>query len=177
MFFAVSKPITCLSLQCFFLGPLCDGYWQERNVRQYFPSLCRCCGQINYHLLHLIFVTLKWPALDSISSASLSPDFDRRQISSWVVIVSWYSSTFTIWDKPRELPHVIFLISLKLHDSKFMLKLYYLLVPTSVCDEGQNRYFRPVWIDSEIKEANQLKIKRKLYNRRHWTMSCYLLSF
>ena len=121
MFFAVSKPITCLSLQCFFLGPLCDGYRQERGGRQNFPSLCRCCGQITI-CSTWSFVTSKWPALDSIKSASLSPDFDRWQISSWVVILSWYSSTFTIWDKPRDLPHLIFLISLKLHDSKFMLK-------------------------------------------------------
>ena len=61
----------------------------------------------------------------SISSASLSPDFDRWQVSSWVVIVSWHSSTLTIWDKLRELPHAVFLICLKLHDSKFMLKLWY----------------------------------------------------
>ena len=41
------------------------------------------------------------------------------------------------WEKPRELPHFIFLLSLKLHDSKLMLKLYYLRVPTSLltgCD-------------------------------------------
>ena len=124
MFFAVSKPITCLSLQCFFLGPLCDGYWQERGGRQNFPSLCRCCGQITICCIWS-FVRSKWPALDSISSASLRPDFDRWQVSSWVVIVSWHSSTLTIWDKLRELPHAIFLICLKLHDSKFMLKLWY----------------------------------------------------
>ena len=61
----------------------------------------------------------------SISSASLSPDFDRWQVSSWVVIVSWHSCTLTILDKLRELPHAVFLICLKLHDSKLMLKLWY----------------------------------------------------
>ena len=39
------------------------------------------------------------------------------------------------WEKLRELrelPHFIFLLSLKLHDSKLMLKLYYLRVQTSL---------------------------------------------
>ena len=39
--------------------------------------------------------------------------------------------------EPRELSHFIFVISLKLHDSKLMLKLYYLCAPTSLligCD-------------------------------------------
>ena len=123
--FAISKPITYLSLQCFFLGPLCDGYWQERGGRQNLPSLCRCCGQITIWSTWS-FVRSKWPALESISSASLSPDFDRWQVSRWAVIVSWHSCTFISWEKPRELPHVIFLLSLKLHDSKFMLKLFLL---------------------------------------------------
>ena len=36
-------------------------------------------------------------------------------------------------EKPRELPHFIFkLLSLMLHDSKLMLKLNYLRVPTSL---------------------------------------------
>ena len=124
MFSAVSKPITCLSLQCFFLGPLCDGYWQERGGRQNFPSLCRCCGQITI-CSTWSFVTSKWPALDSISSASLSPDFDRWQISSCVVIVSWYSSTFTICHKHLNFPKV----------ARFEIHVE---VPTSLCDEGQD---------------------------------------
>ena len=102
-----------------------DGYWQERGGRQNLPSLCRCCGQITIWSTWS-FVRSKWPALESISSASLSPDFDRWQVSRWAVIVSWHSCTFISWEKPRELPHVIFLLSLKLHDSKFMLKLFLL---------------------------------------------------
>ena len=36
----------------------------------------------------------------------------------------WLNScTFISWEKPRELAHFIFLLSLKLHDSKLMLKL------------------------------------------------------
>ena len=96
----------------------------NRKLRKYADeSSCyaahtmRFCGRLpSTVLLHKV---------PSISSASLSPDFDRWQVSSWVVIVSWHSSTFTIWDKLRELPHAIFLICLKLHDSKFMLKLWY----------------------------------------------------
>ena len=45
--------------------------------------------------------------------------------------------TFISWEKPRQLPQFIFLLSLKLHDSKLMLKLYYLRVRTSLliaCD-------------------------------------------
>ena len=53
-------------------------------------------------------------------------------------MVSWHSCTFLSWEKPRELPHFIFLLlSLMLQDSKLMLKLYYLRVPTSLltgCD-------------------------------------------
>ena len=59
-------------------------------------------------------------------------------VSWWEVMVSWHSCTFISWEKPRELPHFIFLLlSLMLHDSKLMLKLYYLRVPTSLltgCD-------------------------------------------
>ena len=71
-------------------------------------------------------------------SASLSSDFDGWQISLWEVMVSWHSCTFISWEKLLELPHFIFLLlSLMLHDSKLMLKLYYLRVPTSLltgCD-------------------------------------------
>ena len=64
-------------------------------------------------------------------SASLSSDFDGWQVSWWEVMVScWHSCTFISWGKPRELPHFIFILSLKLLDSKLMLKLYYLRVPT-----------------------------------------------
>ena len=45
--------------------------------------------------------------------------------------------TFISWEKPRQRPQFIFLLSLKLHDSKLMLKLYYLRVRTSLliaCD-------------------------------------------
>ena len=56
----------------------------------------------------------------------------------WEVMVSWHSCTFISWEKPRELTHFIFLLlSLMLHDSKLMLKLCYLRVPTSLltgCD-------------------------------------------
>ena len=77
-------------------------------------------------------------AFQSIGSASLSSDFDGWQVSWWEIMVSWHSCTFISWEKPRELPHFIFLLlSLMLHDSKLMLKLYYLRVPTSLltgCD-------------------------------------------
>ena len=70
--------------------------------------------------------------------SALSSDFDGWQVSWWEVMVSWHSCTFISWEKPRELPHFIFLLlSLMLHDSKLMLKLYYLRVPTSLltgCD-------------------------------------------
>ena len=46
------------------------------------------------------------------------------------MVSCWHSCTFISWEKPRELPHFIFLLSLKLHDSKLMLKLYYLRAPT-----------------------------------------------
>lgn len=52
-------------------------------------------------------------------------------------MVTRHSCTFVSWEKPRELKHFIFLLSLKLCDSKLMLKLNYLRVPTSlltVCD-------------------------------------------
>ena len=35
-------------------------------------------------------------------------------------------------EKPRELPHVIFLLSLKLYDPKLMLKLYYFSCATEL---------------------------------------------
>ena len=48
-------------------------------------------------------------------------------------MVSWHSCPFISWEKPRERPHFIFLLlSLMLHDSELMLKLYYLRVPTSL---------------------------------------------
>ena len=52
-------------------------------------------------------------------------------------MVSWHPCAFINWEKPCELPHFIFLLSLRLHDSKLMLKLYYLPVLTSLltgCD-------------------------------------------
>ena len=75
-----------------------------------------------------------------IGSASLSSDLDGWQVSLWQVMVSyWHSCTFISWEKLRELPHFIFLLKLKLQDSKLMLKLYYLRVQTSLlisCDEN-----------------------------------------
>ena len=52
-------------------------------------------------------------------------------------MVSWHRCTFINWEKPCELPRFIFLLSLRLNDSKLMLKLYYLSVLTSLltgCD-------------------------------------------
>ena len=45
-------------------------------------------------------------------------------------MVSCRHCTFMSWEKLGELPNFILLLSLKLHDSKLMLKLYYLRVPT-----------------------------------------------
>ena len=53
------------------------------------------------------------------------------------MVSCWHSCTNISWEKPRELPHFIFFLSLKLHDSKLMLKLYYLHALTSLligCD-------------------------------------------
>ena len=69
--------------------------------------------------------------------SSQSPN-QLHAVSWWEVMVSWHLCTFISWEKPRELPHFVFLLlSLMLHDSKLMLKLYYLRVPTSLltgCD-------------------------------------------
>ena len=108
-------------------------------------------GKANHNLFHLTFRISQWlPSLESIGSASLSSDFDGWQVSWWEAMVScWHSCTFISWEKPRELPHFIFLLSLKLHDSKLMLKLYYLRAPTSLwigCD-------RNVALDSELSQG------------------------
>ena len=63
-------------------------------------------GEANHHLFHLIFRNVN--------------DF-RWQVSRWEMMVSWHSCAFISWEKSRELTHFIFLLSLKLHDSKFML--------------------------------------------------------
>ena len=97
-------------------------------------------GEANHHLFHLIFGRVNDYRLLRvlIGSASLSSDFDGWQASWWEVVVScWHLCTFISREKPRELPHFIFLLSLKLHNSKLTLKLYYLRVPTSLligCD-------------------------------------------
>ena len=84
------------------------------------------------------------PSFESIGSASLSSDFDGWRVSWWEVMVSLHACTFISWEKPGELPHFIFLLlSLMLHDSKLMLKLYYLLCQFLLlltgCDTNNNK--------------------------------------
>ena len=80
--------------------------------------------------------------------------------------------TFISWEKPRQLPQFIFLLfSLKLHDSKLMLKLYYLRVRTSLLiacdtnvalDSGLSRgalnlkLTTPDWKKQSVKRRNLL---------------------
>ena len=97
-------------------------------------------GEAKHHLFHLIF--RKVNDYCPLTVLALLHSVHGWQVSWWKVMVSWHSYTFISREKPRELsglPHFIFLLSLKLHGSKLMFKLYYLRVPTSLltgCDRN-----------------------------------------